>query len=247
LNLIARVDSIKRRAFIKTFAVGRSLSASSDRSNIGGRPVPLFLFNRVSPLFKWRVILNCQNMAKQIIIDESPVSKFLFSDTRVAWFWLIVRIYVGWEWLTAGWEKVQDPAWTGPNAGGALSGFIQGALHKTGSAHPDVQGWYADWLQNFVLTYVNTWSHLVAYGELLVGIALIIGILTGIAACFGLFMNLNYLLAGTVSINPILFTLSIGLILGWKIAGYIGLDRYLLPLLGTPWEQGNVFKPKASK
>jgi thiosulfate dehydrogenase (quinone) large subunit len=87
----------------------------------------------------------------------------------------------------------------------------------------------------------------VAYGELLVGIALIMGIFTGIAACCGLFMNLNFRLAGTVSTNPILFTLSIGLILAWKIAGYIGLDRYLLPLLGTPWQQGSVFKSKASK
>ncbi len=179
-------------------------------------------------------------MAKQIIIDESPVSKFLFSDTRVAWFWLIVRIYAGWQWLTAGWEKVHDPAWTGPNAGAALSGFIQGALHKTGGTHPDVQGWYADFLQSFVLIHANTWSHVVAYGELFVGIALIIGILTGIAAFCGLFMNFNYLLAGTVSINPILYTLSIGLILAWKIAGYIGLDRYLLPLLGTPWQQGTM-------
>jgi thiosulfate dehydrogenase (quinone) large subunit len=25
------------------------------------------------------------------------------------------------------------------------------------------------------------------------------------------------------------------LILAWRIAGYYGVDRYLLPLLGTPW------------
>jgi thiosulfate dehydrogenase (quinone) large subunit len=186
-------------------------------------------------------------MAQQIIIEESQVARFLFADTRVAWFWLLVRIYVGWEWLTAGWEKVHDPAWTGPNAGGALGGFIQGALHKIGGAHPDVQGWYAKFLQNIVLTHVNTWSHLVAYGEFLVGLALIMGFLTGIAAFCGLFMNLNYLLAGTVSTNPILFTISIGLILGWKIGGYVGLDRYLLPLLGTPWQQGSLFKSKTSK
>jgi len=71
---------------------------------------------------------------------------------------------------------------------------------------------------------------------------LILGALTGIAAFFGLFMNLNFLLAGTVSTNPVLFVLSIGLILGWKISGFIGLDRYLLPLLGTPWKSGKLFK-----
>jgi thiosulfate dehydrogenase [quinone] large subunit len=169
------------------------------------------------------------------------LSRFLFSNTLMAWFWLVVRVYVGWEWLQAGWEKVHSSAWVGNGAGQALSGFINGALGKTSGANPDVQGWYAAFLQNVVLPHVALWSHLVAYGELAVGIALVIGLLTGIVAFFGLFMNLNYLLAGTVSINPVLFTLSIGLILAWRIAGYIGLDRYLLPLLGTPWQSGSAF------
>jgi thiosulfate dehydrogenase [quinone] large subunit len=33
----------------------------------------------------------------------------------------------------------------------------------------------------------------------------------------------------------VLFTAAIGLILAWRVAGYYGLDRYLLPMLGTPW------------
>ena len=37
-----------------------------------------------------------------------------------------------------------------------------------------------------------------------------------------------------------MFTLAIGLILGWKVAGYYGLDRYVLPLLGTPWHPGTI-------
>lgn len=185
-------------------------------------------------------------MFKQITIEESPVSKFLFSNTGLAWFWFLVRLYVGWEWLVAGWGKVTNPVWTGQDAGGALSGFIQGALQKTAGAHPDVQGWYASFLQNVVLPHVNGWSHFVAYGELLVGVALIVGLFTGIAAFFGLFMNLNYLLAGTVSTNPILFTLSIGIILAWKVVGYWGLDRWALPFLGTPWKPGRLFSPTQS-
>lgn len=181
-------------------------------------------------------------MTKQIFVEESPASKFLFSNTGMAWFWLFVRIYVGWQWLEAGWGKVTNPVWTGPDAGGALAGFIQGALQKTGGAHPDVQVWYASFLRDFVLPHAGAWSQAVAYGELLVGLALILGALTGIAAFFGLFMNLNYLLAGTVSTNPVLFTLAIGLILAWRVAGYYGADRYLLPFLGTPWKPGKLFK-----
>ena len=68
-----------------------------------------------------------------------------------------------------------------------------------------------------------------------VGIGLVLGALTGVAAFFGCLMNMSFLLAGSASTNPIMFTLAIGLILGWKVAGYYGLDRYLLPFLGTPW------------
>ncbi|MHB1316514.1 MAG: DoxX family membrane protein [Minisyncoccota bacterium] len=177
-----------------------------------------------------------------IIIEESPVSKFLFSNTKMALFWLVVRLYVGWEWLSAGWDKIFNEAWVGSEAGKAISGFVQGALQKTGGAHPDVSGWYAVFLQNTVLPNVKIWSYVVAYGEFFVGVGLIVGCFVGVAAFFGLFMNLSYLLAGTLSTNPILFVLSVGLILAWKVAGYWGLDRYVLPKFGVPWRSGQVYK-----
>jgi thiosulfate dehydrogenase (quinone) large subunit len=46
---------------------------------------------------------------------------------------------------------------------------------------------------------------------------------------------MNFLLAGAVSINPIIGGLAILLVLAWRVAGYYGVDRWLLPLLGTPW------------
>ena len=164
-------------------------------------------------------------------IQESPFSHFFVASTMSAPLWLIVRLYVGWTWLSAGIDKFQNPAWFGRGAGAALGGFVQGALGKTGGVHPDVQGWYAAFLKSAVLPHLVVWSNFVTVGEILVGVGLILGILTGIAAFFGMFMNLNYLLAGTVSINPILFTLSIGLVLAWRVAGYWGGDRYVLPLL----------------
>lgn len=61
------------------------------------------------------------------------------------------------------------------------------------------------------------------------------GALTGIAAFFGLLMNVNYLFAGTVSPNPILAICCLGIVMAWRIAGWYGLDRWLLPALGKPW------------
>jgi thiosulfate dehydrogenase [quinone] large subunit len=55
-------------------------------------------------------------------------------------------------------------------------------------------------------------------------------------ALAGTFMNLNFMLAGSASTNPVLLLLGFLLVLAWKTAGYIGLDRWLFPLLGTPWQ-----------
>ncbi len=176
-------------------------------------------------------------MGQKIIIADSPLAKFIFADTRMAWFWLVVRLYVGWQWVSAGWDKITSSAWFGSHAGSALAGFLQGSLAKASGAHPDVSGWYASFLHYVVLAHPVVWSNVIAIGEFSVGVALILGLFTGIAAFFGLFMNLNYLLAGTVSTNPILFTLGIGLVLAWRTAGFLGFDHWLLPLLGTPWQR----------
>ncbi len=182
-------------------------------------------------------------------IPEPQIAKFLFADTRVAWVWLIVRVYVGWQWLVAGVEKLTghnidlghwgdkpSTAWVfNSSAGTAMKGFAQGALAKSTGAHASVQGWYADFLKNWVIPNAGFWSFIITFGELAVGLGLIVGALTGIAAFFGVVMNFNYLLAGTVSTNPILGFLGIMLILAWRVAGYYGVDRYLLPVLGTPW------------
>jgi thiosulfate dehydrogenase (quinone) large subunit len=81
----------------------------------------------------------------------------------------------------------------------------------------------------------------VAISEIAVGILLVVGAFTGLAAFVGGFMNWNFMMAGSASINPVLFTLSILLLLAWKIAGWWGLDRFLLPALGTPWRRGRIF------
>lgn len=174
-------------------------------------------------------------------LEDPRIAQALFGEVKWAWLWIPLRLYAGWQWLAAGWNKLGNSVWTGEQAGAAVTGFVQGALQKTGGAHPDVQGWYASFLENLVLPNAAFWSQLVTWGEILVGIALIVGVFTGIAAFFGGFMNMNYLLSGTVSTNPILLAIAILLVLAWKTAGWWGLDRWLLPALGTPWRPGYVF------
>ncbi len=193
--------------------------------------------------------------ASRYYIPEPALARFLFGDTRFAWFWLIVRLYVGYQWLAAGWEKlfgvsinydsfgqhVNGGAWVFNNhAGAAIQGFVMGALTKANGPLPNVSGWYASFLQHVVLPNPVTFAYIITFGELLVGLALILGFLTGIAAFFGVVMNVNYLLAGAISTNPILAILGSLIMLAWRIAGYWGLDHWLLPLLGTPWSEGQL-------
>lgn len=176
-------------------------------------------------------------------IREPPFARFLFADTRTSWLWLVIRVYLGYEWISSGLTKLNSDAWTGAHAGSAITGFAKGALAKTAGDHPDVQSWYGSFLQNVVIPNAPVFSRLVTTGELLVGVALVVGALTGIAAFFGITMNANYLLAGTVSTNPILIILGTLVVLAWRNAGWIGLDRWLLPMLGTPWQPGAAFTP----
>jgi len=168
-------------------------------------------------------------------VPDPPLARFLFADRRMAPFWLIVRLYVGWQWFTAGWGKLTgtESSWVGANAGKAMAGFVAGALKQTSGAHVNVQPYYAWFLQHVVQPHLAVWSYAITFGEILVGLGLIVGLFTGIAAFFGGFLNANYLLAGTVSTNPALFILATGLVLAWKVAGLIGLDSLVLPLLGV--------------
>ena len=170
-------------------------------------------------------------------VADPPLARLLFSDTRMAWFWLGVRLYVGYAWVDAGLHKVQDQKWAFGD-GSAILGFWQrAAAVPAAPAKPlIVYDWYRAVLQQLIEAQSHTWlGGLVAWGELLIGVGLIVGAFVGVAAFFGALLNMNFMLAGSAATNPVLFGLAVGLILAWKVAGYYGADRFLLPVLGTPW------------
>jgi len=174
----------------------------------------------------------------RVWIKDPPIARFLFQGTIASYLWLVVRVWVGYDFLIAGWHKFTTPAWVDGSGQGIL-GFWKGALGTTPSGAPVIT---FDWYRSFIQFLVNTnsagwFSYVIVFGELAVGVGLILGAFVGLAAAGGLIMNMAFMLAGTTSTNPVLAVLGVLLILAWKNAGYIGLDRYLLPLLGTPWKQ----------
>jgi len=173
---------------------------------------------------------------------DPPIVQFLFSSPMTAPLWLIVRVYIGWQWLTAGWEKLHSNGWVN-QGGSALATYWTRAIAVPKlPAKPAISyGWYRDFLNFLLVHHAAAWfAPLVTYAEILVGVALIIGAFTGIAAFFGTLMNFNYMLAGSASTNPVLFGLAIFVILAWKVAGLIGFDYWLLAVLGTPWDGGKL-------
>lgn len=202
-------------------------------------------------------------------IARSQSTTTMFSNPRplvallrrpgAGYAWFFLRLYVGWQWLGSGWQKLQGPGSVGwahagtvggkpMPVGGKLLAFWQHAVAPPSpSGMPAVAfPWYRDFLQTLIAHHAERWfAYLVAAGEFLVGMALLLGLLTAVAAAFGAFLNLNYMLAGSASLNPVLF-LGALLLLAWRVAGYVGLDRWLLPLLGTPWQPGLLFRRGAA-
>jgi thiosulfate dehydrogenase [quinone] large subunit len=182
------------------------------------------------------------NKQVKILIPDPPIAITLFQTTKFAWLWLILRIYLGYSWLTSGWGKITNPVW---QTGGPLRGFWENAISIPEAGRPPIA---FDWYRNFIQFMLdNQWyewfADLVMYGEFLVGIALILGAFIGIAAFAGSFMNWNFIMAGAASTNGMMLILAVTLILAWKVAGWYGLDRWLLSYLRTPWNKKKQTRP----
>jgi len=115
--------------------------------------------------------------------------------------WLaVIRIYTGVFWLIHGTGKLISPQFASP--AGMFSKILQDMM--AGSSGP-----YHEFLVNTVLPHASTFAHLVAWGETLTGVSLLLGLLSRVGGIGGMFLTLNYMLAqGELS----------------KLNGYAGLD-----------------------
>lgn len=152
-------------------------------------------------------------------------------ENKIAmWLLTVIRVYVGYEWVTAGWHKL--------TGGFDAAGFLQGAIANAAGDHPAVQGWWAAFLEHVALPGVNVFNIVVPLGEFLVGLGLILGTFTTFAALMGLVMNAAFLFSGTVSTNAQMLLLEVLLVVAAGNAGKIGLDYYVLPYLRGLFNKG---------
>src|SRR5436190_1470851 len=170
-----------------------------------GRPNPMGLGYPSKALEALPTVDQVTDDRGKVLIPGPAPAQFLFKHTQMSWFWLIVRVWVGWQWLEASWHKLGNPAWM-DGSGTAIRGFWEKALAGTspGGDPAIAYGWYRSFIQLLVDHHAEGWfSKLIAFGELTVGVALILGALTGVAAAGGLLMSESYMLAGTAATSPI--------------------------------------------
>jgi thiosulfate dehydrogenase [quinone] large subunit len=157
--------------------------------------------------------------------------------------WLVARLWLGYEWLLHGIDKVVGAGaakWVGADAGAGVAGFLKGAIAKSPlgegfdpatTPHPAVAEWFAMLARDVFLPNAQLMGYMVAYGELLVGVALLVGIFTRFSALMGGAMALAFLLAGSTSGGlPILLTVALAIAVGGKTAGVYGLDFFAQPI-----------------
>ena len=152
-------------------------------------------------------------------------NQFLRENKIAAGILTVLRLYLGYEWMTAGYHKL---------AGGFdTAGFLKGAIANPvkGPDGSAVYGWYVNFLQHMALPNAHIFNTIIPLGEFLVGVGLILGCLTTAAMFFGLVMNFSYMFAGTVSSNPLDILIGVIIIAAGYNAGRIGLDRWVVPFI----------------
>jgi uncharacterized membrane protein YphA (DoxX/SURF4 family) len=104
--------------------------------------------------------------------------------------WLaVLRILTGGIWLVHAIPKFTDSdSFMPPN--GAIVGFITKAI-----ANPETNPAYHTFLANAVLPNIAIFAELVRLSELMVGVALVLGVLTRLGGFGSVFLTLNYMAA----------------------------------------------------
>jgi thiosulfate dehydrogenase [quinone] large subunit len=168
-------------------------------------------------------------------------SDWLFRSKAASVLWLVARLWLGYEWLNAGYQKLwgseKSAFWYGGGAGVkgfSTAGIAGSATGKGGASY----GWWAGFLHNFVIPNSSWIAKLVTLSELAIGVLLILGLFTGAAAFAGIGLNLIYMFSGSAGVNPAYAIVSLFLILAWRNAGYFGLDRFALPAVRNLFQHG---------
>src|ERR1700722_4080410 len=120
--------------------------------------------------------------------ERLSLADWLFRSQAASIVWLVARLWLGYQWANAGYQKIWGSERMGfwYNSGAGVKGFATGGVAASHGATAAVAyGWWAGFLHNFVTPNAAWIAKLVALSELAIGVALILGLFTGLAAVAG--------------------------------------------------------------
>src|SRR6476646_4163831 len=108
---------------------------------------------------------------------KKRISSLLNSQVIPGWTVLPLRLFLAFSFLSAGWDKLSDPAFLDPAArdyiGNQIAGFAPGT---------PLEGF----LLNFAMPNATLFGLMTMAGEICIGLAVLLGIFTRFSAAMGL-------------------------------------------------------------
>ncbi len=173
--------------------------------------------------------------------QNSRAWEWLKESKVMAIGWTAMRVWLGVMWIQAASAKL----WGADNAaflhgGAGVAGF---AAHGT-----PAYTWWGSFLHGFVVPNADWIGIVVAVAEFAVGVALVAGCFTRLAALGSLALLFTYVMSGTASVCAFYALFAIVILSMWKTSSWIGFDGLLAKYrqrhhgehhqIRLPWERG---------
>jgi thiosulfate dehydrogenase [quinone] large subunit len=149
---------------------------------------------------------------------NTRVVQWLVQSKIMAVGWLAMRVWVGIMWMQAGWAKLfgAENAYFLHNHGAGVAGF---AAHGV-----PAYSWWGSFLHSFVVPNAGWIGILIAVAEFAIGLALVLGLFTRLAALGSLALLFTYVMSGTASVCAFYALFAIVILATWKTSSWIGAD-----------------------
>ncbi len=135
--------------------------------------------------------------------------------------WTAMRVWLGIMWIQAGAAKLWGAESAGfiHNNGAGVAGF---AAHGT-----PAYTWWGTFLHSFVVPNAGWIGVLIAVAEFAIGVALVAGLFTRLAALGSLVLLFTYVMSGTASVCAFYALFAIVILTMWRTSSWIGFDGLL--------------------
>jgi thiosulfate dehydrogenase (quinone) large subunit len=138
--------------------------------------------------------------------------------------WTAMRVWLGVMWIQAGSAKLWGAESVAFLHGAGVAGF---AAHGT-----PAYSWWGSFLHGFVVPNATPIGVVVAVGEFAIGLALVAGLFTRVAALGSLALLFTYVMSGTASVCAFYALFAIVILVMWRTSSWIGVDGLI-----SAWRQ----------